>query len=189
MVASALAFAPDGGGEEREEGDQRDVLHPERRVGPVDEVLEVGVGRAELDRPRRRIVLAGREHAALDVVHALAQAVHALAADPIVRCHPGLGLVHDAGATLEVVVDAPAGELVLPVVEHDAALGHGVAGVAIDLDAIGDQPRVAPRDLDVAGGHQQALGPDLLEPIGQHGHVTPHRRHDDRHLRGLGAGH
>src|SRR5437899_2223751 len=80
---AGLALAADGSREERHERDERDVLHPEGGAGAVDEVLEVGVAGAEVEGPRRRIVLAGGEHAALDLVDALAQPVHALAADAV----------------------------------------------------------------------------------------------------------
>src|SRR5205814_10616406 len=79
-----LALAQDGGGEERHERDERDVPHPERRVGPVQELVEVRGGGAEMEGPVGGVALTRGEDALLHVVDALAEALHSLAHDAVV---------------------------------------------------------------------------------------------------------
>src|SRR5262249_54815445 len=160
---SGLALATDGGGEDRDERNQWEIADPERRAGAVDELVEIGRAVAEAYGPVRRIGVAGREHTLLDAIDALPQPLHALAADSVIGRTLGRRLIDDPGPRLDVVLDALPGQLILAVVEDDATLGDGIAGGAIELDAIGHQSRGALDQLDVAGGDQEVVGADLLE--------------------------
>src|SRR5262245_64388156 len=97
---------------------------------------------------------------------ALAQPFQALTREAVVRGRVDFALVDDAGAGLDVVFDAVAGEPIVAVVEDRAPDRDGVAGLPIDLDAVGDQAALAASDLDVAGGHEQVVRSDLLEAVG-----------------------
>ena len=85
-----------------------------------------------------------------------------------------------AGAGLDVVVDALAGEAVLAVVEDHVALRGGVAGRAVDLDPVGEEPRRPAGDLDAAGRDRQVVASDLLDAVGEDRDVAPRRPHRDR---------
>src|SRR5262249_34537844 len=63
------------------------------------------------------------------------------------------------------------------VVEDRAPDRDRVAGLAIDLDAVGEQAALAAGDLDVAGSHQEVVGSDLLEAIGHDGDLAARRLH------------
>ena len=185
-----LALAADRGGEERHERDEGHVLEPERDVRAVDQLVEVGGRVAEPERPRGRLLLARREDAAADVVDALAEPLHALAADAVVRRDLQAPLVDHAGAGLEVVLDAVAGQAVLAVVEDHAPQRGRVARLAVHLDAVGEQARRPARDLDVTRRHDQVVGPRLLEPVGDDRHVRSGGLHgrDRRRLGGRRGG-
>jgi hypothetical protein len=183
-----LPLAADGRREERKERNERDVLHPERGAGTVEVVVEVGGGAIEVERPRGRVVLARREHALANAVDALAQPLHRLARDVVVRLGLRIGLIDDAGAGPEVVFDALPGELVLAVVEDHTALGHRLARRAIELHPVGHEACAAAGDLHVAGRDHAVLGADLLQLVGHDGDVTAggpdrHRRRRRRRLR------
>src|SRR5207247_1403158 len=90
-----LALAPDGGREERHERDERDVPHPERRVGPVEELVEVRGAGAEVEGPVGRVAVARREDALLHAVDAFAKPFHLLAREAVVGGAAGLPLGHD----------------------------------------------------------------------------------------------
>src|SRR3989442_5831134 len=160
-----LAIATDGRREEGEERDDRQAFHPEGRIRPIHEVFHVGGGRPQTEGPRRHVVLAGREHAAPDTVDAVADSLHALPEDAVVRRRVRLALIDDTRARLDVVVDALAREPVIAVVEDDPAVSRGVAGRAVDLDPVGEKTCRSPGDLDVAGRHEQVVGPGLLEAV------------------------
>ena len=58
-------------------------------------------------------------------------------------------------------------EPVLAVEEDDLALGDGLAGVAVQLDAIGEQPGRPLGDLDIAGRDEQVVGAAHLLDAGR----------------------
>ena len=118
-----------------------------------------------MERPRRGFVLTRREHAALDSVQALPQALQAFARKAVVRRGVYFALVDDARAGLDVVLDALPGEPVIAVVEDHSPRRHGITRLAIDLDAVGEKARSASGHLDVAGRHEQVVGADLLEAV------------------------
>jgi len=125
----------------------------------------------------RGVRFAGGEHAAAHVVPALPEPLHPLAVDAVVRRDAAARLVDDPRPRLEVVLDALADETVDAVVEEGTALGHRGAGLAVDLDTVGQQSGRSLGDLDVAGRNDEVVGGDLLEPIGEDRHVTARRGH------------
>ena len=162
-----LPLAPDGRAEERKERDDRDVPHPERSAGAVEGVVEIGRRGAELERPDRIVALAGGERPAADLVDALADALHPLAGEVIVGRRRGRAVVDDPGAGLEVVVHPVPDEPILAVEEDDLALGDGFTGIAVQLDAIREEPGRPLGDLDIAGRDEQVVGAaHLLDLIG-----------------------
>jgi len=187
-----LALAADGRREERKERNERNVLHPERGAGAVEVVVQVGRGAVEVKRPGGRVVLTRREHALANAVDALAEPLHRLAGDVVVRLGPRIGLIDDAGAGPEVVFDALPGELVLAVVEDHTPLGDRLAGRTIELHPVGHEPRAPPGDLHVARRDHAVVGADLLQLVGHDGDVTAggpdrHRCRRRRRLRRRGT--
>src|SRR5205085_17472 len=144
---SGLPLAADRRGEDRQKRNEWNLADPERGVRAIDELVEVDGGRAEVHRPIGRIVLARREDALLDAIDTLAEPFHALAGHPVVGRAAGLTLVHDAGARIDVVLDPLSRQLILTVVEDDAALRHRIARGPVELDPIGHQSRGALREL------------------------------------------
>src|SRR5438132_12747868 len=120
-----------------------------------------------MERPRRGFVLTRREHAALDSVPALPQALQAFAREAVVRRRVRFALVDDACASLDVVLDALPGEPVIAVVEDHSPRRHGITSPAIDLDAVGEKARRVAGHLAVAGRHEQVVSADLLEAVRQ----------------------
>jgi hypothetical protein len=91
----------------------------------------------------------------------------------VVRRNLGRGLVDDARPGVEVIVDALADEPVLPVEEDDLALGHCLAGIAIEFDPISEEAAASADDLHVAGGeHEVRVATDLLDPVGDDAGLT-----------------
>src|SRR5439155_13913772 len=117
---AGLSLAADGRREGRKVGDDRHRLGPEGRVPAVDEILEVRRGLAQVERPRRRLVLARREHALADAIDALAQTLQTLAREAVVGRGVQLALIDDAGAGLDVVLDPLAGQPIVAIVEDRA---------------------------------------------------------------------
>src|SRR5207245_1504698 len=160
-----LPLVSDGRREEGEVRDDRHGLGPEGDVRSIYEILEVGGCRAQMERPRRGFVLARREHAALDSVAALPKALQAFAREAVVRRGMHLALVDDARTGLGVVLDALPGEPVIAVVEDHSPRRHGITGLAVDLDPVGEKARSASGRLDVAARDEQVVGADLLEAV------------------------
>ena len=134
---------------------------------PVEGLVEIGRRGAELERPDRIVALAGGERPAADLVDAVADPLHPLAGEVIVRRRRGRAVVDDPRAGLEVVVDAVPDEPILAVEEDDLALGDGFTGIAVQLDAIREEPGRALGDLDIAGRDEQVVGAaHLLDLIG-----------------------
>src|SRR4029450_10260853 len=117
-----------------------------------------------VELPRRRLVVAGREDTTVTAIDAAAQTLEALALDAIVRCGVHLAPIDDSRAGLHVELDTLAGQPVVAVVEDSPPDRPRVAGRAIDLDAVGEEPPGASSDLDVAGRHE-GIRPDLLEAV------------------------
>jgi hypothetical protein len=79
-------------------------------------------------------------------------------------------VVDDAGAGLQIVVDTVAHQTVGPIVEDHFPLRHCLSGVAVDLDAVGEQTGLTARDLHVADGDQEIGGATyLLDLVGHDG--------------------
>ena len=147
--------------------------------------LRSAVPEPDPERPVGVVAFAGGEGAAPDLVDALAHPVHPLAADAVVGRRERGAVVDDAGARPEVVVDPLPDQAVLPVVEDHLALRDRLAGVAVELDAIGEEPGGAADDLHVAGRDEQVgRAAHLLELVGDDAHLAALLR--DAH--GLGAG-
>jgi hypothetical protein len=84
-----------------------------------------------------------------------------------------LRLVDDARPGPEVVLDALAGEPVPAVEEDHAAGGDGLAGLGVDLDAVGFQAHVPLLDLDVALSEEEPLAVQVLNAVSVHGDRGP----------------
>ena len=154
--------------EERDEGDERHLPDPERGVGPPHVVVEIGRGLAEPDGPRRGLVLARREDPARDAVGLVPEPFHAVSAEEEVRLGGGLRLVDDAGGRPEVVLDPLAGEPVAAVEQDHAAGRDGLAGLGVDLHAVGLEAHVPLLDLDVPLGEEELLAVQILDAVRVH---------------------